>query len=202
MFSNYFLTNCNGKQCINLHDKDKANIYFVLSNSHDVNKKIMVNLLNFCYVNFYFFIIANNSKIQIDLHVNHYKNNSTSNIFVKSLVTNSSNVSINCVSWAKTKTCKNIINQQIDGLIFDKSSKMTVLPSLDICSNNLIAKHTVNIGQINPEIIFYLNTKGLNNYQIYKFLINNFIRDIQPFLTKYKKDISNDIKKVLGDKNE
>jgi Fe-S cluster assembly scaffold protein SufB len=79
---------------------------------------------------------------------------------------------------------------------------MTVLPSLDMFSNNLIAKHTVNIGQINPEVIFYLNTKRLNKQQIYEFLINNFIKDIQPYLFKFKINISHSIKKILGVNNE
>ena len=202
MLSNYFLTNHSKTENINLLDKDKVNIYSILSNCHKIDKKVNINLHNFCHVNFYLFIIANNSRIQIDISINHHKNNSTSNIFVKSLVTNNSNVNINCVSWAKAKTSKNVITQQVDGLIFDKSSKVSILPSLDICTNHLVAKHTVNIGQINPEIIFYLKTKGLNKYQIYEFLINNFIKDVQPFLNNFKKNISNDIKSILGGSDE
>ena len=72
MLSNYFFTNRNKTENVNLLDKDKVNIYSVLSNCHKVYKKININLHNFCHVNFYLFIIANNSRMQIDIFINQH----------------------------------------------------------------------------------------------------------------------------------
>lgn len=202
MLSNIFLTNQNATQSINLKDSQKVNLYLVANDQNDLEKTINLNLKNHNEVNLYCLILANAKTKIVNINFNHLGNSSTSNIYVKALANNKATVKVNCVSLCKTKTHKNIINQVIDGLIFDNDSLIQALPCLDINIDDITAKHTVNIGQIDPEIIFYLNTKGLSNLEAYQFLIDSFISDLNPYLTEYRININNDIRSLMGGRYE
>ncbi len=198
MHSNIFLTNVSGKQNINLKTNQKVNLYLVANNQKDINKTVNLTLTDNNKVNLYCLVLASGSNKTFNINFNHKGNNSISNIYVKALANNKANVKVNCISSCQNRTKGNAINQNIDGLIFDNDSLIQALPCLDININDIVAKHTVNIGQINPEIIFYLNTKGLSNLEAYQFLIDSFIHDLNPYLTKYRINIKNDIQKLMG----
>lgn len=197
MRSNVFLTNKSSDENISFSNDQKANLFLVINEVKDLKKTINLTLKNNNLVNIYCLILANKSNKFLNINIDHKGNNSQSNIYVKSLANNKSHVKVNCVSSCQSKTNKNIINQTIDGLIFDNDSTIQALPCLDININDIVAKHTVNIGQVNPEIIFYLNTKGLSKLEAYQFLIDSFISDLNPCLKQYKININNDIRSLM-----
>ena len=198
MLSNIFLTNSNTTQNINLTNNQKVNLYLVANESKDIEKTVNLNLKNNNEVNLFCLVLANGKDKVFNINFNHLGNNSTSNIYVKALANNKAKVKINCVSNCKTKTHKNKINQTIDGLIFDNESLIQALPCLDINIDDISAKHTVNIGQVDPEIIFYLNSKGLNRLEAYQFLIDSFINDLNPYVKEYHLNLNKDIKSLIG----
>lgn len=198
MLSNIFLTNQSNAQNINLENNQKVNLYFVSNDKKDITKTINLSLKNNTEVNLYCLVLANAKTKVLNINFHHLGNNSNSNIYVKSLANNKATIRVNCVSSCKSKTTKNVINQTIDGLIFDDQSLIQALPCLDININDIVAKHTVNIGQVDPEIIFYLNTKGLSNLEAYQFLIDSFISNLNPYLTKYNININHDIQTLIG----
>ncbi|MCQ3907808.1 MAG: SufD family Fe-S cluster assembly protein [Mycoplasmoidaceae bacterium] len=202
MLSNIFLKNLNDTENINLKDGQMVNVYLVSNDQKDITKTINLNLRNNNVVNLYCLALSNAKSKVININFNHLGDHSISNIFVKALANNHATIKVNCVSLCKAKTHKNIINQTIDGLIFDNDSLIQALPCLDINIDDIEAKHTVNIGQIDPEIIFYLNTKGLNKLEAYQFLIDSFINDLDPYLTKHNININKDIKLLMGGKYE
>lgn len=202
MFSNYYLRNTNLTQTLNLKDNQKVNIYLVSNGTDNLNKTVTLSLGNNNIVNIYCLVLSNHQNKVINFNVDHHGNNSVSNIYVKALANNNAIIKVNCVSRNETKTNKNTINQMIDGLIFDDESLIQALPCLDINVDDITAKHTVNIGQVDPEIIFYLNTKGLNNIEAYQFLIDSFLSDLNPYLTHYHINVRKDIKTLMGGKYE
>ena len=202
MYSNIFLTNKNNQENINLTNNQKVNLYLVINEVKDLEKTINLTLKNNNLVNIYCLVLANKCNKFLNINIEHTGSYSTSNIYVKGLANNKANIKVNCVSSCQAKTSKNAINQTIDGLIFDNDSSIQALPCLDININDIVAKHTVNIGQVNPEIIFYLNTKGLSKLEAYQFLIDSFINDLNPYLTNHKLDINKDIKSLIGGRYE
>ncbi|MCQ2747917.1 MAG: SufD family Fe-S cluster assembly protein [Mycoplasmoidaceae bacterium] len=200
MYSNIFLKNISNVENINLKNNQKVNIYFVANEDKNLEKNINIVVNNNNLINIYGLILANGKNKKININIDHKDDKSVSNIHVKTLANNKSNVQINCVSCCNKKTHKNAINQLIDGLLFDSESSIQALPCLDINIDDINAKHTVNIGQVDPEIIFYLNTKGLNNLQAYQFLIKSFINDLSPYLTKNRISINKEINKLIGGK--
>lgn len=202
MHSNIFLSNKNNSENIKLFDNQKANLYLILNEVNDIKKTINLTLKNNNVANIYCLILANKCNKSLEINVKHIGNNSTSNIYIKGLANNKADIKVNCISSCQSRTNKNAINQTIDGLIFDNASSIQALPCLDINVNDIEAKHTVNIGQISPEIIFYFNTKGLSELATYRFFIDNFVNDLKPILIKQKLDINKDIKSLIGGNHE
>lgn len=202
MSSNIFITALNTNQKIDLKNNEKVNIYLVSNKRENCNKNLDIYLHNNNEVNLYGLVLGKGSTKIFNFNLHHLGNNSTSNIFVKALANNKAIINVNCVSSNLPKTKKNIINQQIDGLMFDDESIIKALPCLDINVDNVTAKHTVNIGQIDPEIIFYLNTKGLSEIDAYQFMIDSFINELTPYLIQYKTNIAEDIKALMEAKHE
>lgn len=200
MSSSIFVKNNSKLDQINVKNKETLNIYLIASDTENLEKTVNVNLNNNCNVNLYCLVLANNAKKVLNFNFNHKSNGSISNIYVYALTNNKAYIDINCVSSAASKTLKNQINQTINGLIFDNDSEIKALPCLDIYTNTINAKHTVNIGQVDPEIIFYLNSKGLNNQQAYSFLIDSFIQQLKPMIDKYNINLKAALAAVTGGK--
>jgi len=197
MSSNIFVTKLNNLEQINLKNNEEVNIYLISNKNENINKDLTLNLVNNNIVNLYCLILGDGNQKTFNFNFHHNGNFSKSNIYVKALANHKSLIKINCVSSAKAKTAKNEISQYIDGLMFDDESNIQALPCLDINIDDIVAKHTVNIGQVDPEIIFYLNSKGLSKTQAYQFLIDGFISNLRPYIEQYKIDIDKDIKSLM-----
>jgi len=202
MSSNIFITNLTKPEAISLQNNQKANIYIVANGKDNCNKELEIILQTKSEANLYVLVIGNGNQKFFNFKFNHIGNNSKSNIYVKALASNKALIKIDCNSKIKEGSHKNEASQTIDGLIFDNQSQIQALPMLDIDTDDITAKHTVNIGQIDPEIIFYLNTKGLSTLEAYQFLIDSFINDLTPYLLTHQVNISSDIKRLLEAKYE
>lgn len=198
MHSNIFITKLNKNEKINLKNDQKVNVYVLANDEKSCKKNLEIILKDNNEVNLYCLVLADANVKEFNFNLNHKGNNSISNIYVKALANHESLIKVNCISNIKNGTNKNSVNQQIDGLMFDNKSMIHALPCLDINIDDIQAKHTVNIGQVDPEIIFYLNSKGLSTIEAYQFLIDSFISDLKPYIEKYNVNISKNIKRLMG----
>ena len=147
--------------------------------------QINIYLKNRIIVNIYCLILAYLQTEKITINVYHYKKKSQSFVKAKLFATKKANLVFNCFSRIEKNIIENNLEQSIDGFIFDDTAKIDVVPSLTTQTNNSIAKHNVNLGKIDPKILFYLSSKAIKNSQIYKlFLLNFFIQS--NFLTIFK----------------
>ncbi|MBI4975736.1 SufD family Fe-S cluster assembly protein [Candidatus Peregrinibacteria bacterium] len=63
-----------------------------------------------------------------------------------------------------------------DSLILSEKAKTKTTPSLEIKADNVKAGHSATIGKIDENIIFYMQTRGLNTKNCKKLIIENFIK--------------------------
>jgi hypothetical protein len=113
----------------------------------------------------------------------------TKNLSISFLHSQNSNVSItiNCVVEQKSKInieLKNTISkeslncfvdQQINGIVLENESSIHVCPIMQISNNKILASHSINIGCVDNEMLFYLINKGFDKEQATKFIISNLI---------------------------
>lgn len=163
------------KSLLNL--KDAHNFFIIDHLVHDGYKKININLKKNKQINVYLYIICNAKNKQYEITCNH-KQSSQCNIFIKTLVNTKGNVKVN-IKNIVDKNINNVkINQDVQGLIFDANSKINVTPSMLIDNNKIVANHSVNIGSLNPESLFYLMSKGLTKSQATIKLTEGMFKDL------------------------
>ncbi|MDR0739737.1 MAG: SufD family Fe-S cluster assembly protein [Mycoplasmataceae bacterium] len=125
----------------------------------DTKIEIMLHENSKCNLNLY--ILNKSVKKNILVQINH-ESNTQSNVNVKAFSSNGGNIKINLINVAPKGKEKIEQNQSINGVIFDERSQINVTPSMLIDTNVIKATHAVNIGNINPEQLFYLMSRGIN----------------------------------------
>ena len=147
--------------------------------------QINIYLKNRIIVNIYCLILVYLQTEKITINVYHCKKKSQSFVKAKLFASKKANLIFNCFSRIEKNIIENNLEQSIDGFIFDDTAKIDVIPSLTTQTNNSNAKHNVNLGKIDPKILFYLSSKAIKNSQIYKLFLRNFFIQSN-FLTIFK----------------
>lgn len=133
------------------------------------------------------------SKIKSDI------NNSDNkiNVFILSLLQDDNFID---VDW-DIKVAKNVSNSQWHlmekNVILWKKVRVKMSPKLDVYSQNVQATHWVSIDKINPEIKFYIESRGLSNKETIELSVHWYIQYILEFFDTIsdldKKEIENTI---------
>jgi len=132
---------------INFHNDEVYNIY-VYSKNKNIKLKVRTTHANNTEGKLFFFLVANYSNIKLDL----------------SSKINPDSIGVKVV-------------HKIRGIVLDNKSSIEVLPILDVNTKNSISEHSIEIGYINKELLFYLNTKGMNNANAKLFLLGKYFKD-------------------------
>jgi Fe-S cluster assembly protein SufD len=91
-----------------------------------------------------------------------HDSNTYSNVNVKTFCSNGGVIKLNLTNTAPKNKEKIEQNQIIDGVVFDELSQIHVTPSMLIDTNVIKATHAVNIGNVNPDQLFYLMSRGVS----------------------------------------
>jgi len=127
--------------------------------------------------NIHYYVIADNRKINGSIVIEQ-SNNTTVNIEIYCLAKNKGEIKINLINDT-SKTSKNLsINQKIIGVISDDLSKINVTPIMNVNNNSVNAQHSIELGHLDYEKIFYLNLRGFNNEESNKILLESIFGDI------------------------
>jgi len=143
----------------------------IIKNNFKINKKIEVNS------SIHYYVVADNKKINGSINIQQ-SNNTTVNIEIYCFAKNKGEIKINLVNDT-SNTSKNLfIDQKIIGIISDESSKIEVTPIMNVNNNSVNAQHSIELGHLDYEKIFYLNLRGFNNNESNKILLESIFGDI------------------------
>ncbi len=120
------------------------------------------------------FILKGDDLLDLNLLLLHVKPNTKSEVLVKGIVQDAAQAKIT-VNLKINKTAKNVetfFKCQI--LNLGETSKAEVFPYLEIHQNQLRAGHAVSLRKIRAEEKFYLKSRGLDEKQCEKLIIDGF----------------------------
>jgi len=80
-------------------------------------------------------------------------------------------------------------------LVLGEKAQVYTKPQLEIFADDVKCTHGATIGQLNPEEVFYLNTRGLDNKEATKMLTKGFVEDVLDILVD--KTLKNRLKLFL-----
>ncbi|MDR0675131.1 MAG: SufD family Fe-S cluster assembly protein [Mycoplasmataceae bacterium] len=182
---------------------ESYNFYLVdvLNSNTNTNLTIDITKGGNCTLNIY--ALSDGFHKIIKLRINH-NSYTTSNTIVKAFASNHSTIKLDLINIASPKTTKIVQNQSVDGILFDKNSSIDVTPSMLIDTNAIKASHAVNIGNINPNHLFYLMSRGLTKTKATMTILNGM------FATLNEQEITQDLynkatlflKKIIKETNE
>ncbi|AGR42359.1 SufB/SufD family protein [Spiroplasma diminutum] len=108
----------------------------------------------------------------------HNARNSYSNIRTYEVLKDTSKGFIRCISDIKKGSNQAEAHQELRLLVLDKEAKADSDPVLLIDENDIIASHANAIGMLDPDQIFYLLSRGLNENQAQELIINGYFEPV------------------------
>ncbi|MDR0986028.1 MAG: SufD family Fe-S cluster assembly protein [Mycoplasmataceae bacterium] len=177
--------------------KDKTNNYFFIDvNNTNININIECNLKQHQDLNLYVYSLNKSSAKNFKININHSPY-SKSNTFIKTFAINKGNTNIELISTINKNNTNVEAHQTIDGILFDDLSKINVIPSMVVDSNSIKSSHSVNIGNINPEQLFYLMSRGISKDKSTALLLDSMFSGIKDLKDKQAVDLYEKLNKTL-----
>ncbi len=123
------------------------------------------------------FYLDKNESSDLFVRIFHESPESTSNQSINSVALGSSNMNFNGQIAADHNAKQILAYQMFKGLLLDEKAHITARPQLDIEYFDLACSHGVSIGGFTDEELFYLQSRGLKDKDIYPLLTYGFLSE-------------------------
>lgn len=143
------------------------------------------------------YLPLNKQHIDVHTYIYHEADHTTSEEFYKGVVANKSRA----VFDGKIIVTKNIkqavANLQNKNLLLTTDSEVNTKPELEIYSDDVKCRHGATVGQLDKQMLFYLQSRGIPQERAYQLLLAAFLSDSLENLSHQKvvADINNLIKR-------
>lgn len=169
-------------------DLNKANL--IQENTIEVYKNSTLNVHSI-------YLGINNKQIKFD--ITNKESYSEVNIYNNVVALKESDIALevigNIVKGAKSSKC----HQASRCLTFEEPKKAKVLPVLNIDENDVEASHSLSSGTIDEEVLFYMNSRGLNKKESLGLLLVSYLLPDEEF---YKEFDALELKEICDKKVE
>lgn len=185
---NNFLFVSNDLEKKDFIDKDLENFYFIDTNQ-DQNLKLDFELMNKTKSKFIFLVFNNNHHINIDIscNVDSEKINSETIVLVYGMNQSLTNVKVSYK--LESKAIDSIVDQKIIGVMLSNDAIITGIPNLIVNCIEAKAEHSLKIGALDMDELFYLLCKGFDEKESKNILLKTEINKIIENLQESEKQI-------------
>lgn len=161
---------------IELQEKSELNLFIIISSNWD--NRIRINQNNsFSRLNIGVLNLSNNDKISLDLKNIINSNDCETKINILGLCWD---WEINISSWITiektSEKCSWELNQE--NIFLWANGKIIWIPGLDIRTNKAKANHSLKIERINPEELFYLESRGIDKQNATHIMLASKINNL------------------------
>ncbi len=108
----------------------------------------------------------------------HTEPNSTSNQNYKGIVDNNASTVFFGKVYVAQKAQKTNANQSNKNILLSEKAKVNSKPQLEIYADDVRCSHGSTTGQIDEEVIFYLQTRGISRENAVSFLLYAFTKEV------------------------
>ena len=197
-YSLLIFSDCSSDICINeigTVNNSSVNINYILLDRNNLkqNTKIDVNKDSGLNVNTIYLGI-NKKDIKFDL----FNKESDSNVEITNNIVclQNSDFSLDCIGTIEKGAKRSKCHQKSHCLTMESPDKARILPVLNIDENDVEASHSLSSGTIDDEIMFYMNSRGLNSKEALKLILESYLMPnddyYRPYINgEYIKEIAN-----------
>ena len=155
--------------------ENNANINDLTLNMYLLQQDISLSALNVA--------INESGKAQNqNLNVYHLHEDTASNFNTYAIANNNSVLNIKNIGQINKGCVNSDLKQKTKGILVDTYSSIEADPALIIDENDVLASHGASIGAIDPEILYYLMSRGLTKEESEKLIIEAYV---SPYFKDY-----------------
>ena len=123
-------------------------------------------------------LIDNNRHHDLNVIINHLNNSCTSSQLFKFILSDSSTGVFNGKVIVDKDTFQTNANQTNRNLLLSSSSNMNSNPQLEIHAEDVKCSHGSTTGQIDPEALFYLRSRGISKQRAIELVVEGFAKEV------------------------
>lgn len=112
------------------------------------------------------------------ININHTKPHSTSRLYYKGIIADSSRAVFGGTVWVQEGAIKTDSNQQDKNLLLSPDAEADSKPALFIWADDVVCGHGASAGNIDPDTVFYMRSRGIDLEEASKLLIYGFAAEI------------------------
>ncbi len=127
----------------------------------------------------------------------HEAPNTTSNILTKGVVLDKSKALSRGLIKIKQHAPNSKGYEKQEVLILSDNAEADAIPNLEIDNNEVICSHGSSVTNIDKELLFYMTSRGINEDDAKKLLINGFFSPLIDKFKEFKEIVETPIKKAI-----
>lgn len=124
-------------------------------------------------------VFINNKSNHISLKTlqHHQAADTSSNLLIKSVLNDESTFSFDGAIRVEKEGQKTDAYQRNENLMISDNAFAQSKPSLEILANDVRCTHGATIGHVNPDQLFYMKSRGIDEHQGIELIVNGFLLD-------------------------
>ncbi|HEY4695139.1 MAG TPA: SufD family Fe-S cluster assembly protein [Candidatus Nanoarchaeia archaeon] len=132
-------------------------------------------------------LLADQDELKVNISIDHIAPDTFSDTLIKSVLTERAQGRFYGLVKIK-KGAKNTNTYfREDALLLSKKAKAEAIPALEIDENEVKAGHASTVGPVDPEQIFYLQSKGITQSMAKRMIVQGYFAGIIPALPEIEK---------------
>ncbi|OGG16934.1 hypothetical protein A3D77_06025 [Candidatus Gottesmanbacteria bacterium RIFCSPHIGHO2_02_FULL_39_11] len=167
-------------QTINVLENEKKTVFILLTSGESQDGHVQIDMKGKNSSAQILGVVIGSGKQIINLHTfqDHMAGESQSDLLIKSVLFDCSKFNYEGLIRIEKDAQRSNAYQKNQNLLLSESSWANSQPKLEILANDVRCTHGATIGQINPEQMYYLKTRGLTDASAKKILVEGFIQDV------------------------
>lgn len=134
------------------------------------------------------FFLADKDEVKLNVNIDHAAPDTTSDTLIKSVLTDQAVGNFyGLVSIKKGAKNTNTFFRE-DALLLSDTAKSEAVPSLEIDENEVKAGHASTVGPVDPEMLFYLMSRGVTQKEARKLIVRGYFSGILDKLPEKERD--------------
>ena len=178
-------------------DACSLEINYIDLNTNKFKQSTNIELINGSSINVNSIYLGINTKSIVFDIVNSTRDTLT-NISNNVVALKDSDITLDVIGTIKKGAKNSKCYQKSRCLTLDKPKQAKILPVLNIDENDVEASHSLSSGTIDENILFYMNSRGLNRKQALILMISSYLIPDDSFYEEFEK--GEEINKIVKEK--
>ncbi len=124
------------------------------------------------------YIAFGNQVADINIKTEHQAPRAVSNMVSKGILNDNAKTFVKELINIQKAGAKSIGHQHQDILLIGDNAKADAIPTLEVDNDDVIASHGTSVGQIDDEILFYAQARGISKEEATQMIIQGFLQPI------------------------